>query len=345
MHSIFLYEHLTAGGCWSDGIEPAGSLLAEGTAMRDALALDLAEIAEIETIHLFHDDRLKVPLLPKQQLHWVSQSQRAHPHAIFEQLASANIPAIFIAPEYSANLYGHAARFRLYGGEVLSPPPAVIILCADKFHTRRHLMARGVPVPIGTVFETFPEDLPENIFPAVLKPIDGCGSLGVQMIESVEELRAFDLSYEVAVDLHTNPMWVLEKFHPGLPVSVSVLTGPRGVIPLQPCTQRLSDDGRFQYLGGSTPIAPHLAQRAQRLAQKAAETLLPCHGYVGIDMVLGSAENGAGDVVIEINPRLTTSYLGLRLACEQNLAEAMVKWGVGEPVSLTWRDEPIEFGV
>lgn len=62
-------------------------------------------------------------------------------------------------------------------------------------------------------------------------------------------------------------------------------------------------------------------------------------------MVLGSAENGSKDVVIEINPRLTTSYLGLRKACEQNLAEVMLKWAAGEIIELTWRPQTIEFAV
>ena len=60
-------------------------------------------------------------------------------------------------------------------------------------------------------------------------------------------------------------------------------------------------------------------------------------------MVLGSAENGAEDYLIEINPRLTTSYLGLRRACEQNLADAMLRCVRGETLSLSFRNERIEF--
>jgi hypothetical protein len=144
-------------------------------------------------------------------------------------------------------------------------------------------------------------------------------------------------------DLSAAASWRLERFHHGLPVSVSLLAGPHGFLPLQPCTQTLSNDGRFAYRGGTTPLPPRLAERAQRLALAAAHTLPPTRGYLGIDIVLGSAENGGEDVVIEINPRLTTSYLGLRQACEQNLAAAMWKWALGEAVSLTYRDQTIAF--
>ena len=60
-------------------------------------------------------------------------------------------------------------------------------------------------------------------------------------------------------------------------------------------------------------------------------------GYVGIDLVLGSAEDGSADVVVEINPRLTTSYVGLRQLLKTNLAAAMIEAAAGRPVELVPR--------
>jgi predicted ATP-grasp superfamily ATP-dependent carboligase len=56
----------------------------------------------------------------------------------------------------------------------------------------------------------------------------------------------------------------------------------------------------------------------------AVECLPPTVGYVGIDLVLGPAADGSEDVVIEVNPRLTTSYVGLRRLLRNNLAEVML---------------------
>ena len=56
----------------------------------------------------------------------------------------------------------------------------------------------------------------------------------------------------------------------------------------------------------------------------------PTVGYVGVDLVLGREPDGSEDVVIEINPRLTTSYVGLRAAARTNLAEAMWQVAQGE---------------
>ena len=337
MRSVFVYEFITGGGCWSLGDEPpAGSLLVEGAAMRDVLVTDLAAIRSVDEIHLFHDLRLPRPTLPKQRLYEIRCENDVHCW-LTEMLVEAN-SAVLIVPEFSDDLIVHAQMWEsLAGGSLLSPGSATIELCSNKQSTCEHLAAHGIRTPQGISFRKMPEDLDGTVLPGVLKPIDGCGSLGVQKIESAEELAVVDLS--------SGTGWRLERFRPGIPVSVSLLAGPRGFIALQPCTQNLSDDGRFTYRGGSTPISADLAQRAKNLALAAAATLPPTKGYLGIDMVLGSAENGSQDVVIEINPRLTTSYLGLRQACEQNLAEAMLKWAAGEPVELTWRPQTFEFAV
>ena len=65
-------------------------------------------------------------------------------------------------------------------------------------------------------------------------------------------------------------------------------------------------------------------------------------GYVGVDMVLGDA----GDYAIEINPRLTTSYLGLRQLCQQNLAELILRLAQGETVAPpTWHTGEVRFEI
>ncbi|MCJ7721336.1 ATP-grasp domain-containing protein, partial [Candidatus Bathyarchaeota archaeon] len=43
-------------------------------------------------------------------------------------------------------------------------------------------------------------------------------------------------------------------------------------------------------------------------------------GYVGVDMILTEEE----PIVIEVNPRITTSYIGLKRAAKFNTAQAIV---------------------
>jgi predicted ATP-grasp superfamily ATP-dependent carboligase len=122
-----------------------------------------------------------------------------------------------------------------------------------------------------------------------------------------------------------------------------VVCGPAGATALAPCRQLLTTDGRFKYLGGELPLTPALASRATALALSAVRTLPEARGYLGFDLVLGARADGGDDVVIEINPRLTTSYVGLRAACQQNLAAAMLAIADGRSVALSYRDEVIRF--
>ena len=48
-------------------------------------------------------------------------------------------------------------------------------------------------------------------------------------------------------------------------------------------------------------------------------------------------------VVIEVNPRLTTSYVGLREMTRDNLAHAMVRTAQGEQAELLFEEHAVDF--
>ena len=75
----------------------------------------------------------------------------------------------------------------------------------------------------------------------------------------------------------------------------------------------------FQYEGGVIPLEHHQRHLAMAYARRAVSLVPGLRGYIGVDMVL--TENQG--YVIEINPRLTTSYVGLRQVININLAEAI----------------------
>jgi hypothetical protein len=126
-------------------------------------------------------------------------------------------------------------------------------------------------------------------------------------------------------------------------VSVAALCGPRGTQLLPPCLQRLAVDHRFAYLGGRYPLSATLSRRACALARQAFAALPATTGYVGIDMSLSDDPESRPDVVLDVNPRLTTSYVGLRQAASVNLAQAMLRIGRGESHPLFFHSTPVEF--
>src|SRR5262249_34540847 len=113
---------------------------------------------------------------------------------------------------------------------------------------------------------------------------------------------------------------------------------------LVPARQWLSADGRFHYLGGELPLPEPWAHRAADLARRALSVIKGLRGYIGVDLVLGEKVDGSGDQVMEINPRLTTSYVGLRVLAQSNLAEAMLHLALGKTTSkLDWRPITVRF--
>ena len=322
---IFVYELITGGGMLGEPLPD--SLLAEGRAMLAALVADLTAIEGVG-VSTLQDARLKDSPLPDSKRLYVSD--RAEERAQFEHQAATADWTVVIAPEFDGLLLERARSVEAAGGRLLGPSSALIELASDKQSTADHLAAAGVPVPRGQL--VLPGDrLPVDFdYPAILKPVDGAGSQGLQLVAGA------------TCDLPPRAQTLrLERFCRGVTASIAVLCGPHHQALLPPCAQHLSDDGRFTYLGGSLPLPERFASRAMRLAAVVLATLDEPLGYLGIDMILG--DTSADDVVIEINPRLTTSYVGLRAACETNLAEAMLQLAAGDRPIVSFRPEPVQF--
>jgi tyramine---L-glutamate ligase len=326
---IFLYEWATGGGLVEEpGAIPA-SLLREGAAMIGAVAADLVRIEGCSVVALRDPRVLQLPLSSCEIIDVLSRGSHREE---FERLAAEVDATILIAPEFDGILRKAAQTVLASGGRLLSPSPEFIRIAGDKQRTCDTLASSGVPVPSGRLLPG-DEPLPADFtYPAVLKPADGAGSQDTYLVSGPHDSPpAYAWSRR------------LEQYMTGLAASVAVLCGPAGSVSLAPCKQRISDDGRLRYLGGELPLTPGLAERAAELAKRAVAALPRTVGYVGVDLVLGRDPNGAEDYVIEVNPRLTTSYVGLRAAAESNLAKAMMLVAAGNVWQVAFSDRAIEF--
>jgi predicted ATP-grasp superfamily ATP-dependent carboligase len=91
-------------------------------------------------------------------------------------------------------------------------------------------------------------------------------------------------------------------------------------------------DGRFAYQGGTLP-APSRA--AAPLLQPALAAIPGLRGFVGVDFVWDPPAERA--TVLEINPRATTSCVGLtQLLPPGRLAEAWLRVFEPQPADATW---------
>ena len=328
MH-IFLYEWATGGGLVEEPGPLPASLVREGSAMIGALASDLQRIPGLR-VTAFRDPRIVQLALGDCDV--VDVMSRFDHDEEFVRLAGEAEATILIAPELDGILLKAARRVVGSGGKLLSPSPEFIRVAANKQRTCELLKSAGVNVPEGRVLEP-EEPLPAEFpYPGVVKPLDGAGSQDTYFVRAAHD---------------TPPAYAwprrLERYVTGMATSVALLCGPNGQICLVPCKQRISEDGRLRYLGGELPLASGLAERAQSLAERAVRALPAATGYVGVDLVLGREPDGSEDYVIEVNPRLTTSFVGLRAASRSNLAEAMLRIAQAEEGTVEFGDRAIEF--
>ncbi len=258
------------------------------------------------------------------------------PEQVFRELAAAADYTLVIAPEFDGILVDRCRWVLEAGGRLLGSLLAAVELTADKLALASALASAGIPTP-----PCFPVRGALPPFPAVLKPRYGAGSQGTCCVPRGEELSA---CLERTTAEMPGAEMLLQPLVAGQAASVAFLVGPRQQIALAPAAQHLSTDGRFRYEGGTVPLPPDLTRRAAALGLRAVRAVPGLRGYVGVDLVLGAAADGSADTVIEINPRLTTSYIGLRVLAMFNLVEALLRVVVGEPVAEpTWRPGPVRF--
>jgi predicted ATP-grasp superfamily ATP-dependent carboligase len=329
---IFIYEYTCA--TVASG-QTHASLRAEGRAMLAAIAQDFASVPAVEVITLLHEEFEQENNAPGYQLVRAGDEERA-----CRALAQAADYSFLIAPESGDLLAARCHWVLEVGCKLLGPSLAAVRLTADKLALGRHLQKRGIPTPSCQLLTT-PHDFAEMPFPAVLKPRHGAGSQATFLVRSAHELARCAATFKAEM---SGDDGILQPFVPGQPASVAFLMGPRQALPLLPATQCVSVDGRFCYQGGTVPLAPELSRRALRAAYQAVHAVPGLQGYVGVDLVLGTASDGSGDHVIEINPRLTTSYLGLRALAKTNLASALMHVVRGEETPpVVWRRDTIAF--
>jgi tyramine---L-glutamate ligase len=206
---------------------------------------------------------------------------------------------VLIAPETSGILAGLTRDFERAGARLLGSTADAVEITANKARLAERLHALAINTPTTRTIVPGAGMPIDADYPAVLKPIDGAGSLDTYYLadsQSVPE-RARQL-----------PIAVLQPFVRGTPMSASFLVGQQGEAWLVAIgTQRIAiRDGRFEYLGGALPARCPYAMAQLKPALSAIAGL---RGFVGVDFICDTEKRQA--TILEINPRPTTSYVGL----------------------------------
>lgn len=335
---LFVSEYVCSGA-WPEARLPA-SLAREGRAMLTAFADDCSRIPGYDVVITWDAPRFGA---------WEHAGVRAVEIANpgdewrqFDTLSAECDATCVIAPELD-NLLAMRCRAVLdAGGRLLNAAPEAIELCSDKLLLAAELGRIGVAtIPTKPFVPSTPAMQSAS---TVVKPRFGAGSQSIFGLGSLDSWQALRTIF---ADEPVTRQGIVQPWIAGDAISAAALFGPdgdcRNVFPI--AEQVLSLDQRFRYLGGRIPYlggrisssAPCHTEIAEMI-RRAGAAIGGLRGYIGFDFIFTGNEL----LLVEINPRLTTSYIGYRELATANLAAWIVSRH-SEPVEPGWRPGVVEF--
>lgn len=317
---ILLYEHVSGGGFAGQSIP--SSLLSEGYAMLRGLTADFK--AAGHTVTILIDSRL-VPLTGPLGADNIIQVTSDATQSLVEAAKTAEA-AFIIAPESDNILQSIVKHLEDLGIISLNCQSTAIEQAIDKASLPERLERLGLHAPKTYLFKADAINEIKQVidsklgYPAVIKPVNGAGCSSLSMISTEEQITA--AISKIHADTPSGQVLV-QKFIEGIPASVSLLSTGNNAAPISLNLQNItlaSPDSESCYNGGIVPLDTHLKAEALAVAKRVVESFSGLRGYIGVDLVL--AEDKV--YVIEVNPRLTTSYVGLRKVANNNIAQAII---------------------
>ena len=320
---IIVYEYVSGGGY--AGQPMPLDVLAEGFGMLRSFIADLKSAGHETTVLL--DSRLSKLNPPLDANYTIPVLSAKEPKQFIEDISKNSDAIYIIAPETDQILQKMVEFSEAISKISLNCKSCAIEKASDKAALYESLENQGFPIPqtlTPNVDETA-EELSQTIqkelsYPVLLKPADGTSCSGISIVTNKNGLEA---ALSKIKKESTNNRFIIQEYVKGDSASASVLSNGKKTrtISLNHQSIRLnSPDCDSKYVGGCVPFDHPLREDAVVLAEKVVEAVTGLRGYVGVDLVLTQDEV----FVVDVNPRLTTSYVGLRCVAGFNVAAALV---------------------
>jgi predicted ATP-grasp superfamily ATP-dependent carboligase len=309
--NILVFEYITGGGLAQE--ELPKSLAREGGLMLKTLIDELAVLPSVKLTVLL-DQRCNALDLPQTiEIIWVSAE-----HSVYDLL-----PALIeasdlvwpIAPEMESQLLNVSKLVEDKSKRLLNSSSESIAICSDKLATLQILQKNSLlPIIDARQLDEFSQQF---IGPWVIKPKDGVGCLDCFFVSGKTEFN------EISKQIKNQSNYLIQPYIKGESLSLSCLF-KNGVAWLLCCNKQLVSIklGKFELNACQVNIAIKNRSDYQYLINQVAQAIPGLWGYVGIDII--QPERGQA-LIVEINPRLTTSYAGIHQALGINVAEVVLK--------------------
>lgn len=281
---LLVYEFITGGGLLNQPLPE--SLAHEGNQMLQALVADLSSIASIDVV-VTRDARLPMLSTAVEQIRLEAGDDFP---SLWKSLLR-EVDAVWpIAPESDGQLERLCDDVLKAGCVLLNSGPECVNLAASKRRTLIQLAEYGIPVVPGYSKN---DSVPVGASTWVVKPDDGAGCEGIRLFDSLEQAR-------LAVG-----DGIIQPYLQGESLSLSLIChqGKAELLSINRQQIRRTDD-TLKLDGCIADCSGALAQSYLQLASDIVAAMPGLWGYAGVDLL----HCDQGIKVVEVNPRLTTSY-------------------------------------
>ena len=320
---LLIYEHVSGGG-YADKPIPV-SILSEGFSMLRTLVADFK--AAGHSVSTVLDSRLAALNPPLEAECIVPASSFQEAKLAIHNISESADAAYIIAPESNQVLQSLVANIEEADVPSLNCRANAIERVSDKAAMLQCVKDKGLLTPATVTVNAFEDaaGIRQTIcdslrFPLIVKPVDGVGCAGLSIVNNKQQVAG---AVAKAIRESSSNYFMVQELIHGTSVSVSLLATDSEALPISLNRQDVSlmpPEATSTYNGGHVPFDSPLKREAFAVAVTVVKSFQGLRGYVGVDLVL----TGKEAVMIEVNPRLTTSYLGLRKIVGFNPAQAII---------------------
>ena len=303
---LFVCEFITGGGF--NHVTLNQPLLHEGRIMRDALLQDLSNLPY--QIHTTNDSRIPQPQYCNEV---ITINTTDDVWQIWETLINKVDIVWLIAPETNNFLERLTKLAEQAQKMIIGSDAETIKITGNKLLTYHALKQAN----IATLATYHADDWRmHDCRQWVAKPIDGAGCETTRYFDDKTKLKTW-LSQENRTNTH-----IIQAFQDGIPGSIACLMFD-GSAKVLSCNKQLVsiENNLFSFGGILINGLQAFWHEFEQIANKVAETFSGLSGYVGIDVIVNTSAMPHQILVVEVNPRLTTSFVGLKEATSINIAE------------------------
>ncbi len=302
---ILISEFITGGGLAEENLPP--SMQKEGQMMFAAVVADFVKLSQVE-LSVTYDKRLLMDDFPENiDVVFIEQNYVSR----FESLCEKVDAVLPIAPE-SDDILEMLSQIVLDQKKILlGSTPEVIKQTTSKKHTIDILAAHNMPV-IETHFVDESTDYLESDRAWIVKPDKGVGSEQIFICHSNSEISEAASQCERAI---------VQPYKKGKAASISMLCDQGQSVIIGYNEQMIETSNNcLKFIGSKVNGLLEYKDQFDQFASSIAKALPTLRGYVGIDLIINKDQI----FIIEINPRLTTSYVALSESIGSNPAEMIL---------------------